>query len=172
MSYYIRSIKSEFWENELPNGGHMTMPTDCITNCLKTTSNSLSIWKTESLEIHDECNKNLLAAIALSVDRPKQYKVVFISDEELEELGLTLAETLGDTPFEEYQHTHRDITNLTLDTIGKFAWLIQSKVNDDGEFIDIVSVEEVVDFIKNIFPDKDSLPDKPKSCKKWRDIYQ
>ena len=57
MSYYIRSVKHDFWEGELPEDGYLSMSVDGITNCCQTSSNALSIWETDSLDIYDDNNK-------------------------------------------------------------------------------------------------------------------
>ncbi|HIE8673090.1 hypothetical protein [Klebsiella variicola] len=170
MSYYIRSVKSDFWEGELPEGGHLSMSVDGITNCCQTSSNALSIWKTDSLDVYDDNNKRLLAAIALIYDKPRPLTFVFLSDEELSSIGVTLQETPGATPVEDYKEKHRDICKLTLDSIGKLAWIIHEKVNSD-DYYNLVTEDEVSGFTKEMFPDIDSLPEKNKIQKKWRGLY-
>lgn len=171
MSYYIRRVNSDFWEGNLPeDDDYLSMSVDGITNCCKTSSNALSIWKTDSLSIHDECNKKLLSAIALVYDKPRPLTFIFLSDDELSSIGLELDVTPGDTPVVEYQGEHRDICKLTLDSIGKLAWIIHQKVNDDNSY-NLVSAEEICNFTKEMFPDVDALPDKNKADRKWRNIY-
>ncbi|HDS7794632.1 hypothetical protein ACRAOD_16645 [Raoultella ornithinolytica] len=170
MSYYIRRVNSDFWEDNLPEDGYLSMPVDGITNCCRTSSNTLSIWKTESLDIYDENNKKLLAAIALVYDRPIPLTFIFLSDEELLDAGLTLDETLGDTPVDECKDKHRDISNLTLNTIGKLAWIIHEKVNNDGCY-NLITAEDVSLFTKELFPEINTLPEKNQGQKKWRNLY-
>lgn len=170
MAYYIRRVNCDYWEDPLPEEGYLQMPVDGVTNCCRTTSNALSIWKTDSLDIHAEDNKKLLSAIALVYDRPIPLTFIFFSDEELHELGVTLDSTPGDTPVEDQKDKHRDISNLTLDTIGKLAWMIHGKVNNDESY-HIVSSEEITTITKQIFPIVDELPEKNKNQKKWKGIY-
>ncbi|HCB0506775.1 TPA: hypothetical protein MYN45_004210 [Klebsiella variicola subsp. variicola] len=170
MSYYIRRVNSEFWEDELPKDGYLSMPVDGITNCCKTFSNTLSIWKADSLDIYDASNKKLLAAIALVYDRPRPLTFIFLTDEELSSIGLILDETPGDTPVEDYRPKHRDICSLTLDTIGKLAWIIHEKVNNDDCY-NLITAEEVSEFTKEMFPEFDLLPEKNKAQKKWSCLY-
>ncbi|HBS3519831.1 hypothetical protein ACNPNM_04130 [Klebsiella variicola] len=170
MSYYIRSVKSDFWEGELPEDGYLSMSVDGITNCCQTSSNTLSIWETDSLDIYDDNNKRLLTAIALIYDKPRPLTFIFLTDEELSSIGVTLQETPGATPVEDCKEKHRDICKLTLDSIGKLAWIIHKKVNSD-DFYNLVSEDEVSGFTKEMFPEFDSLPEKNKTQKKWRGLY-
>ncbi|HHC4240655.1 MULTISPECIES: hypothetical protein [Klebsiella pneumoniae complex] len=170
MSYYIRSVKHDFWEGELPEDGYLSMSVDGITNCCQTSSNALSIWETDSLDIYDDNNKRLLTAIALIYDKPRPLTFIFLTDDELSSIGVTLHETPGATPVEDCMGKHRDICKLTLDTIGKLAWIIHEKVNSDDCY-NIVTEDEVSGFTKEIFPELDSLPEKNKQQRKWRSLY-
>ena len=170
MSYYIRRVDAKYWDDALPDDNHLNMSVDGVTNCCKTSSNALSIWKTESNDPYDDYNKKLLAAIALGRDGPAPITFIFLSDKELSDLGLALKQTPGLTSFSEFVDKHRDIVNLTLDKIGRLAWVIHQKVNDDDDY-NIVSGEEIIDFTKSIFPDVNSLPEKNKVQRKWKSIY-
>ncbi|WP_404652235.1 hypothetical protein [Raoultella terrigena] len=170
MSYYIRKVDSQYWEDILPEDNHLNMSVDGVTNCCKTSSNALSIWKTESNNPYDDYNKKLLTAIALGRDGPAPMTFIFLSDDELAGLELTLDATPGNTSYNEFVDKHRDIINLTLDKIGRLAWAIHKKVNNDDDY-NIVSCEEIMDFTKDIFPDINSLPEKNKGDRKWKRIY-
>ncbi|HDC4470634.1 TPA: hypothetical protein O8U04_004429, partial [Enterobacter kobei] len=152
----IRKVDTSKWEDELPEDGDvLDMAVDGITNCCKTYENCLSVWKTESLDPYSEQNKKLLTAMAMSLDKPIAMTVVFLSDNEIDSLELELIENDGMTPYTEQASLHRDISNLTLKKIGHLGWVIHQKVNDDAE-IKIISEEELVSFVKGIFPNADA----------------
>lgn len=172
MSFYIRKVDTSKWEDELPEDGDvLDMAVDGITNCCKTYENCLSVWKTESLDPYSEQNKKLLTAMAMSLDKPIAMTVVFLSDNEINSLELELIENDGMTPYTEQASLHRDISNLTLKKIGHLGWTIHQKVNDDAE-IKIISEEELVSFVKGIFPNADALPEEKRNQKKWKKIYE
>lgn len=170
MSYYIRKVDSQYWEDELPQDNHLNMAVDGVTNCCRTSSNALSIWKTESNNPYDDYNKKLLAAIALGRDGPAPITFIFLSDDDLSSLELALKQTPGNTSYVEFIDNHRDIINLTLDKIGRLAWVIHEKVNNDNEY-NIISFEEITDFTKGIFQEVSSLPEKNQGDRKWKRIY-
>ncbi|MCV5527097.1 hypothetical protein OFN18_34065, partial [Escherichia coli] len=63
--YYIRRINPLRWNGDLPkDGNYLSLGTDGITNCCKTTDNELSIWLTDSKNPESENNKKVLAVIA------------------------------------------------------------------------------------------------------------
>ena len=171
MSFYIRKVDTSKWEDELPDNQDVwDMAVDGITNCCKTYENSLSVWKTESLDPYSEENKKLLTAMAMSLDKPIAMTIIFLSDEEIQDLELELVENEGLTPYVEQASLHRDIANLTLKKIGLLGWTIHKKVNDDNE-IKIISEKELVSFVKGIFPSADVLPEQKRSQRKWNNLY-
>lgn len=172
MTYFIRKVDSTQWEDELPSEHNiLNMAVDGITNCCKTSGNTLSIWQTSSNDPLSEENQKLLTGMAMSLDRPIPFTFIFLSLEELQSLGLELEYSLGDTPFVEVASSHRDISNLTLQKMGELAWVIHGKVNDDEE-MKLVAADDLIQYTKSLFNKVDDLPDEKKSQKKWRGLYQ
>ncbi|WP_414465968.1 hypothetical protein [Klebsiella aerogenes] len=171
MSFYIRKVNTSKWEDALPQSNDfLDMSVDGITNCCKTSDNALSVWKTESQDIYSDENKRLITAMAMALDRPSAMTIIFFSDDDISSLGLDLKETRGQTPYDELADCHRDISNLTLKKIGSLAWKIHEKVNDDDE-IKIVSEEEVIGFVRYLFPVVGELPNEKQHQKKWKALY-
>lgn len=171
MSFYIRKVDSSKWEDELPQDHNfLEMSVEGITNCCKTYDNALSIWKTDNRDPYSEQNKRLITAMAMSLDRPIAMTLIFLSDDELQTLDLDIVESPGDTPYEALVNLHRDIANLTLERMGRLAWKIHEKVNDDDE-IKLIPVEEITSFVREIFPEVSALPPEKREQKKWKNIY-
>lgn len=172
MPFYIRKVDSSQWEDDLPSTHNfLDMAVDGITNCCRTSENTLSIWKTDNRDPYSLENQKLITAMAMSLDRPIAMTFVFLSDEELQALGLEIVESPGYTPYDELVHNHRDISNLTLERMGRLAWKIHEKVNDDNE-MKLIPEEDITLFVKSIFPDANALPAEKREQKKWKKIYQ
>lgn len=171
MAFYIRKVDSTQWEDELPvNHNILEMAVDGITNCCKTSGNTLSIWKTDSNDPADLENQKLLTGMAMALDRPVAFTYIFLSDDEIDSLALELQDSPGDTPFEEMASCHRDIANLTLEKMGELAWIIHSKVNDDAE-MNIIAEEELSGYTRKFFPNASVLPIEKRNQKRWKRLY-
>lgn len=171
MTYFIRKVSSEQWEDELPeNNETLEMAVDGITNCCRTSDNTLSVWRTSSRDPRSEENRKILIGMAMSRDRPAPFSFIFLSEEELVSLNLKLENSLGDTPYTEIASAHCDISELTLKKMGDLAWVIHEKVNDDAE-ITIVAEQEISEYTRCIFKTVEDLPHEKKIQKKWRGLY-
>lgn len=121
----IKKINRAKWEqNDIKNGG--VVSADAITNCLKTTRNSLSTW-----EVTDESLEKGVLAMVVNHDRLDTIDVVLISSEELKDQSIDIEQTRGDTSFTEYIDRHYDLINLNYLSLGKVAEVIVNafKVN-------------------------------------------
>jgi len=171
MSFYIRKVDTSKWEDDLPETDNfLDMSVDGITNCCRTFENALSVWKTESQDIFSDENKRLITAMAMALDRPVAMTIIFLSDKDINDLGLDLLATKGQTAFAEMAECHRDISNLTLNKIGHLAWKIHNKVNNDEE-IKLVSEEDLIKFVKFSFPEVSELPKDKQQQKRWKALY-
>lgn len=171
MTYYIRKVTPSKWSGSTPKDrDYLKLGTDGITNCCRTTANELSIWKTDSNDPLSDENKVLLAAIATGSDRPATMDFIFISDEDIQENGLSLKETKGKTPIESMQSLHRDIEDLDVEKLGKLGVLIHEKVNNDEE-IHRVSQSTIKQYVRTIFPEGTDNANTLKNIDGWSRIY-
>lgn len=170
--YYIRRVNPLRWNGYLPeNGDYLSLGTDGITNCCKTTDNELSIWLTDSKDPYSENNKKVLAIIAAGSEKPSTIDFIFISDEEFNERELTLKETPGKTAVSSMRYLHRDIENLDVKKLAILGLLIHEKANDDNE-IHRVSASKIKEYVRQSFLDGTPQAEEIKSIDGWSKIYR
>lgn len=124
----LRKVSLAKWKQSLEVGpDHISA--DAVTACLRTSNNTLSVWKTES----GEEERKALLALAASLTSLETIDIVKLSAEELLDRGLVLEATPGDTVARDYIHLHRDIVNLDHGALKVIAELVKEKVRD-GHF--------------------------------------
>lgn len=122
MSYLVRKISRSKWEVD----GSGPINADAITNCLKTTGNTLSFWQvTSENEISDA-----VLALAAANDNLDKMDVVVIHEDIFRELAITIAESPGKTACEKLAHTHRDLANLSINELASIADVLAGKIRE------------------------------------------
>jgi len=121
MPFLVRRISRSKWESydfEHDNNP----PADAITNCLKTHHNELSTWKIDTV---DELEKAILCLITGNKqENLSTIHIVYFDIDKIEEFGLSIRESAGDTVISEYTDSHIDITSLNYDSLGSFKNLV------------------------------------------------
>lgn len=103
---------------------------DALTSCLRTSKDELSLWTVENTS-EVEIKKAILALITNSrLERLDRIQVVYFEENDVENLGLTLKKSPGDTVISNYTDLHQDMTGLTYDKMGKVSKLITSAIRD------------------------------------------
>lgn len=116
MSLLVRKIEQAKWlQNDILNGADVSA--DAITNCMKTKCNALSTWHIDNEE---ELDYAVLAIVA-GHDHLDSIDVVWLSQEDLPERGLSVENSRGDTPLEEWADKHTDIVDLSYQSLGRLA---------------------------------------------------
>ena len=124
MSLQVRKINRAKWrEADIVNGAEI--PADAITNCLKTQTNNLSVWKIKS---EDEIEN---AILAISSGSDKQYlesfDIVILDSEYLEQKGIEFMVTEGNTAAKMPKDMHSNMVDLTYEKLGIIAYHIVEK---------------------------------------------
>ena len=115
MVYYVRKISRAKWQEKPLSSDPCiaereigSVSADAITNCLKTTSNKLSLWRVdiESYTIED------IVPLIVGFEKPDTCDVVYIPEELLLETNLELQQSQDDAkiPIEKLKPTHYNIT--------------------------------------------------------------
>lgn len=113
MSYLVRKInKAKWYQIDIDKDDNVTA--DAITNCLKTTRNTLSVWKIES---EDDLDQAVLALVA-NQDRLETIDIVILDEKSLEDYNINIVASPGNTPVYSLINTHRDISDLTYTELG------------------------------------------------------
>lgn len=130
MCFYVRKITRSKWTPNENITDVSELSADAITNCLRTTGNSLSIWKIDSI---DEL-KDAVLAIASQQDRLDTIDIVIIDKDKIDEKNLSLTKSSGITIYKDFINRHYDICNLTHSSLGKVALIIVEycKKNSDN----------------------------------------
>jgi hypothetical protein len=78
---------------------------DAITGCLRTTNNTLSVWR-----INNETElEDAVLAIVSGQERLDTIDVIVLDDEHFIKCKISTEETEGRTPVEDLKSTHRDL---------------------------------------------------------------
>jgi hypothetical protein len=113
MSLLIRKInKAKWYQVDIENDSDVSA--DAITNCLKTTKNTLSVWCISCEEDLD----NAVLALVSNQDNLETIDIVILEESLLDGYNIRIVATQGETPIEELAKTHRDIADLTFSKIG------------------------------------------------------
>jgi len=124
--YLIRKInRSKWFQIDIISNNDVSA--DAITNCLKTTKNTLSVWAIES---EDDLN-NAILAIVSNQDHIETIDVILLNDSELREQGITIIASSGNTPIESLRNIHRDLTELTFSKLGIIKEHIVERIRNE-----------------------------------------
>lgn len=113
MTLLVRKISKAKWykvDIELTND----VAADAITNCLKTTRNTLSVWEIDTLE---DLEKAVLALVS-NQEHLDTIDVVILNQSFLQQKKLSIVKSPGQTPVKSLISKHRDIENLTFEGLG------------------------------------------------------
>jgi hypothetical protein len=100
---------------------------DAITGCLRTTKNTLSVWRINN---ETELEEAVLAIIS-GQDRLETIDVVMLDDEYFVKCKISTKDTEGLTPVKDLKNTHRDLCSLDFWTIGMVAEHIIESIKKD-----------------------------------------
>jgi len=130
MSYLVRRISKGKWPSEEDLSSSKSdnliqiVKADAITACLKTHENTLSTWVVENV---DEISlKKAVIALFTNSKQTKLNKVdiVYFPTDLLDEKDLDLEDYPGDTVVKDYVDSHKNVSNLSYDKLGKFGEII------------------------------------------------
>lgn len=130
MPYLVRRISRAKWDNEeFDYTTNDNPPADAITSCLRTFNNELSTWLIDDL---DQLDKAILCLVTGSKQESlNTLQIIYFELGEIENRGLILENTPGDTVITEYQDIHFDIKNLTYETLGNVKDLVLDCLRND-----------------------------------------
>jgi len=109
MTFYVRKLNKAKWCID-PSGGSLPANADAITNCLKTSRNTLSFWLVDSMDHVDEA----VLAIVASNDNLDSIDIVVVPESYLIEKGIEIQATAGHTACSDLVNAHRDLANLNV----------------------------------------------------------
>ena len=116
MSLLVRKIAQAKWRKS-EKGTIDELSADAITGCLRTSQNTLSVWRIQDEKKIDEA----VLAIASGHKRLETFDVVWLLPEQLGKEGLEIKDSPGLTPIAAFVNNHSDVVNLTYSGLGKIA---------------------------------------------------
>jgi hypothetical protein len=122
----LRKISVAKWKASLQVGPEF-LSADAITGCLRTTGNTLSVWK---FNTDEEAQKSLLA-LGSSLTRIETISYIILDVAELEKDALRLVDSEGQTAAVGSNQLHRDIVDLDHAGLEKVAIHVKRKVQLD-----------------------------------------
>lgn len=125
MSYLIRKITRSKWK-DCDTNLETALSADAITNCLKTTGNTLSVWYAKD---DDDIIKAKIALLA-SLEKVDTIHIVILNLDEVVKNELIIEETDGKTAAKLLVNLHRDISKLSIDELKKVASLVRKNIVD------------------------------------------
>lgn len=157
MSYLVRKITRSKWNGCDANIADPLL-SDAVTNCLKTTSNTLSVWYAPDEKSIETAKLALLATL----ERFDAIDIIVIESKDVDNSKLPLLETNGDTQAKSLGSLHRDICVKTIDELKLAAKLVQAKVVTNS--VTRIMKGQFKDIIKKAVADKlilaEDLPEK------------
>ncbi|WP_024333895.1 hypothetical protein [Desulfotignum balticum] len=123
MSLLVRKIEYNKWmQRDILKGEEPS--SDAITNCMRTTRNTLSVWCiNDSTELEEA-----VLAIASQFDHLDTADFLIIEIPLLQEKHLLLNKSRGTTPYYKFADNHRDIINLDYSSLGTMAGIIVESI--------------------------------------------
>lgn len=124
--YLIRKINQAKWfQIDIMNDDDVTA--DAITNCLKTTKNTLSVWHIENEYDIEEA----VLAIAAGLQHIETIDIVVLSTNSLQDYNINIITSTGNTPIESLKEIHRDLSELTYSKLGYIKDHIVERIRKD-----------------------------------------
>jgi len=123
-----RMIKRSRWEEPRDKLDCDGVPADCITD-LKTTGNTLSLWKAGSKEAVDLTAA--VVAIAGTRTRLDPLELAWVEEDQIKKEKLPTAATPGRTPAEAHRTLHVDLVRLDHARLAKFASILSAALANE-----------------------------------------
>jgi hypothetical protein len=125
MSYFLRAIYSNTkWEKTLfPSWLQDGDLPSCIIKDLNADDNALSVWEITD----DEANlPNVITAIASSIRRSvrNDFDYALLDTKYVDQINFNPSIRLGDTPYNDMNHYHRNLSDLSINKVVYFAHLL------------------------------------------------
>lgn len=127
MSYFVRKIEMAKW-GKYDSEYCYDPPADAITCCLRTSGNTLSLWKVDTYEEIQDA----VTAITANAEHLDGIYIVILEEECLVKSGLQIKQSEGKTPYAAFRDKHYDIQELSFSSLGKVSNIILDSLRDGG----------------------------------------
>lgn len=125
MSFLVRKInKAKWYQIDIMESDEVSA--DAITNCLKTSKNTLSVWH---IETEEDLEKAVLAIVA-NQDHLDTIDVVILDEPSLNNYNLSIVASPGETPVISLIEAHRDIAELNFTKLAQVKEHIVKRIRN------------------------------------------
>ncbi len=142
MSLLVRKINKAKWF-QVDLWSTYDVSADAITNCLKTSKNTLSVWK---IETENDLDQAVLALVS-NQDNLDTIDVVILDESSLVDYNVRIISSPGNTPIESLTEAHRDLSELSYTTLGIVKDHIVSRIRNN--YIKRYTVGNLKKLLKN-----------------------
>lgn len=134
MIYFVRKFSKPKWAHAIENDFDLEdICADAYTSCLRTSSNTLSIWKIDC-DINDKCKlkselEKIVLAMVTSLDKIDRFQLIFFPENDLSSLEREYED--GDTPIKDLVNRHENLINLTLSKLKILAEIYRNSYKNN-----------------------------------------
>ncbi|GCC53700.1 hypothetical protein SanaruYs_39450 [Chryseotalea sanaruensis] len=126
MSYLVRKVnKAKWFQIDILKDDDVSA--DALTNCLKTTNNTLSVWRIDNEADLDSA----ILAIVANQDHLDTIDIVILEESSLEGYNINIVASPGETPVASLISAHRDLSQLTFSKIHDIKNHIVERIRND-----------------------------------------
>jgi hypothetical protein len=153
LAYFIRMVGASKWlkcqEKNIED--IMEASADIVTSDLRTFSDTLSLWRVESLD-DEELNKIYLA-LSLSRHELTRLDVIIIEEQLLNQYGLEYRNSpeAADTPYVSVKKQHFDLIELNYQKLGHFGNCILKSLENQESSLKIINKQNLLDLWINSY---------------------
>lgn len=126
MPLLVRKINRNKWPTD-GDADVFKINSDAITNCLKSSKGTISVWKINEEKELDEA----VLALASNFQHLEAIDVVMLDCEEIKQLNIAHEQTKGVTQVMDLEDRHFDLSNLNYYSIGLLAEHIAKRINQN-----------------------------------------
>lgn len=134
MTYFVRKFSRAKWADAIENNFDLEdICSDAYTSCLRTSSNTLSIWKIDC-DINDKDKLKyelgqIVLAIVTSLDKIDRLNLIFFTEDDIANLDRKCEK--GDTPIDYLVDRHENLINLTFSKLKIIAEIYRNSYNNN-----------------------------------------
>ena len=151
--YFIRKLskESDIYRLLMPNLPD-DIPSDFISQNMRTQSNTLSVWRTPTLDPESKEYKNAIgAALLASTDFNKKSQFLIISDTDLADYDIRIDDSeIGKTGYKDHGNLHSNICQLTFRKLGDLIRIF-SQSSHIPERCPLISKARNIEIISELF---------------------
>jgi len=130
MAYLLRKFSLTKWQKNIEKSP-CNYDADAITGCTRTRDNKLSVWHSVDKDFESDEVKDLIVALAISMDEPATMDVVFLEEDWLIKNDIKIKAESATTSFERVNGKHKDLVCLDHRKLGLVSQHIVEQATDE-----------------------------------------